>query len=112
MINAAIILFALSAVLGLTILIKWLSQKDASKTVIYSHGIVAAAALALLVAYAYQHPENFPKISLVLFLIAAVTGFYMFYLDLNKRLHPLAVALTHALVAVSAFVLLLLFAFE
>jgi len=58
MINIAIILFALSAVLGLTILIKWLTKKEASKAVIYSHGLVAATALVLLVVYAIQNQEK------------------------------------------------------
>ena len=51
MIYLAIALFAVSAVLGLTILVKWLTKKDASKGVIYSHGIVAAVALVLLIVY-------------------------------------------------------------
>ena len=71
MIYISIILFALSAVLGLSILIKWLTKKDASRTVIYSHGIAAAAALVLLIVYAVQNPENFPKASLILFILAA-----------------------------------------
>jgi len=108
---AAIALFALSAVLGLTILLKWLGKKDASKAVVYSHGIVAAAGLAILVAYALMNPTAFPKISLVLFAIAAVFGFYMFFNDLRKKMSPLAVAFIHALLAVGGFVALLVFVF-
>lgn len=111
MINVAIALFALSAVLGLTILIKWLTKKDASKAVIYSHGIVAALALAVLVVYAVQHPANFPKVSLILFVLAALGGFYMFFNDLKKKPNPLAVAFVHALLAVGGFVMLLAFVF-
>lgn len=104
--------FALSAVLGLTILVRWLTKKDASKGVIYSHGIVAALALALLVIYAIQHPDHFPTISLVLFIISALGGFYMFFRDLAKKNSPMAVAFIHALLAVSGVVTLLLFIFE
>jgi hypothetical protein len=112
MIYFSIIAFALSAVLGLTILVKWLSKKDASRSVVYSHGLAAVVALLLLITYSVQHPDNFPKISLVLFVIAAVAGIYMFVLDLRKKPSPLAIAFTHAMVAVIAFVMLLLFTFS
>lgn len=111
MIYASIVLFALSALLGLIILIKWLTKKDASRGVVYSHGIAAVIALAVLIVYAVQHPDNFPKVSIILFALAAVAGLYMFILDLKKKFSPMAVAFTHALVAVAAFVSLLLFAF-
>ena len=111
MIYTAIGLFALSAVLGLSILIRWLTNKSASKAVIYSHGIAAALALVVLAAFAVQNPDNFPKASLVLFLLSAVVGFYMFFRDLRHKMSPVSVAIAHALVAVSGFVALLLFAF-
>ena len=111
MIYAAIALFAVSAVLGLAILLKWLSKKDASKAVIYSHGAVAATALIILVVYAIQNPSNFPKVSLGLFVVGALVGFYMFINDLRQKMSPMALAFAHALVAVAGFVGLLLFAF-
>jgi hypothetical protein len=111
MINLAIALFALSAALGLTILIKWLTKKDAPKGVIYSHGLVAATALVIIITYAIQNPDNFPKISIVLFVISAIGGFYMFFNDLKKKASPLAIAFIHALLALSGFVTLILFAF-
>jgi drug/metabolite transporter superfamily protein YnfA len=110
MIYLAIILFTLAALLGLTILVKWLTKKAASRAVVYSHGIAAAAGLLLLVIFAVRNPANFPRISLALFLVAAIAGFYMFSLDLKKKAHPMIIAFAHALVAVCGFVLLLLFA--
>ena len=111
MINISIALFALSAVLGMTILVKWLTKKEASKAVIYSHGLVAATALVLLVVYAIQNPENFPQTSIVLFVIAALGGFYMFIRDIQKKASPLAIAFIHALLAVTGLITLLLFVF-
>ncbi|MEO6454293.1 MAG: hypothetical protein ABIN97_09485 [Ginsengibacter sp.] len=104
-------LFALAAVLGLSILIKWLTKKEASRAVIYSHGIAAAAALVLLIVYAVQSPGNFPKASIILFILTALGGFYMFYLDLKKQNSPIAIAVIHALLAVSGLVALLIFVF-
>ncbi len=111
MMYLAIALFALSAVLGVAILWKWMSKQDASKGVIYSHGIVAAGGLGVLVFYALQNPGAFPKVSLILFAVAAVAGFYMFFRDLAKKTSPMGLAFTHALVAVAGFVALLAFVF-
>jgi hypothetical protein len=111
MIYAAITLFALAAILGISILIRWLSNQDASRTVIYSHGLVAATGLVLLIVYSLQHPENFPQVSLILFILGALGGFYLFFTNTMKKTRPVAVAFVHALLAVTAFITLLVFAF-
>lgn len=111
MIYTAIVLFALGAVLGLSMLVKWLGKKGASKTVVYSHGLVGAIALVLLVIYSLQHPDNFPKASLILFVIAALGGFYLFFSSLKKETGSVGLALVHGLLAVCGFIALLLFAF-
>ena len=111
MIYLAIALFAVSAALGLVILIKWLTKKDAPKAVVYSHGIIAALALVLLIGYAIQHPDHFPLISIVIFAVAAIGGFYMFIRSLNNKTSPLIIAFVHALLALSGFISLLLYVF-
>ncbi len=107
MIYLAIVLFALAAAFGLSIFIKWLTRKDASRAVIFTHGGVAAAGLVLLIVYALQHPGAFPKVSLILFVIAALGGFYLFFRDMGKKGRPLPVAVVHALLAVAGFIALL-----
>jgi|SRR5690606_13291148 len=109
MIYFSIILFVLAAITGLSILIKWLTKKDASKAVIYSHGIAAAAGLTLLIIYAVLNPAQFPKISLILFILAAIGGFYMFIRDLQQKASPMFIAFVHALLALSGFIALVLF---
>jgi hypothetical protein len=111
MIYLAIALFAVSAALGLTILIKWLTKKNASKAVVFSHGGIAALALVLLIVYAIQHPDHFPKVSIGIFVIAALGGFYMFFRSMNNKTSPLVIAFVHALLALSGFISLLLFVF-
>ncbi len=108
---ASIVLFAIAAVLGLSILIKWLTKKDVSKGVIYSHGIAAAIGLGLLVVLAVEDPEGYPKAALILLVIAALGGFYMFFRDLQQKMSPYSVAFLHALLAVAGFVALLIYAF-
>jgi uncharacterized membrane protein len=112
MLYLSIALLALTAVLGLTILLKWLMNKNAPRSVVYSHGIVAATALVILLIYAFQHPENFPKASIILFVTAALAGFYMFIGDLKNKPHPIAIAFIHGLVAVAGVIFLLIFAFS
>ena len=106
-----IVLFALAAVLGLSILLKWLSKKDASRSVIYLHGIIAALGLVLLVVYALQNRGSYPQAALILLIIAALGGFYLFFRDLQGKMSAYSIALVHALLAVGGFVALLLFVF-
>lgn len=109
MLHYTILLFAISAVFGLTILISWLKKKNASRAVVYSHGAVAAIALAILIVHAVQNPNNFPLLSIILFLIAALGGFYMFVLDLKKKESPLPLAFLHAILSVAGLVTLIFF---
>ena len=111
LITISIGVFALSAVLGISILIKWLSKKDVSKGVIYAHGIFAALGLVLLVIFALENRESAPNIALILFVIAALGGFYMFFRELQNKMSPYSIAFAHALLAVAGFVSLLFFAF-
>jgi len=111
LIYISIAVFALAAVLGVTILAKWLSKKDVSKGVVYSHGIFAALGLVLLVVYALQNPDGYPNVALILLVIAALGGFYMFFKDLQNKMSPYSIAFVHALLAVAGFVSLLFFAF-
>lgn len=110
MIISSILLFAIAAVLGLLILIKWLGNKNVSRSVVYGHGIFAVLAFVLLLLFAYQHPDHFPSVALILFAIAALAGIYMFIKDLKGKYSPMALAVTHGLVAVAAFISLLIFA--
>ena len=111
MLYLSIILFALAAMLGLAILVNWLSNKNAAKGVIYSHGAIAAIALVLVILYAVENPESFPKAAIILFVLAAIGGFYMFFYNLKTKLRPTRIALLHALLAIAGFVLLLVFSF-
>lgn len=111
MLYASIGLFALAAVTGITILVGWITGKNASWAVIYSHGILAAIGLTLLIVLGVQNPDRFPQLALILFGVAALGGFYMFFRDLKGKESPWSIAGLHALLAVGGFVALLVFAF-
>jgi hypothetical protein len=51
------------------------------------------------------------QLALGIFVVAALGGFLLFALDLKKKQMPSAVVVIHALVAVTAFVLLLVAVF-
>lgn len=112
MVNVAIVIFAVAAVLGLTILLNWMKSKNVSRAVIYSHGIVAASGLILLIIYAIQNPGYIPKASIILFSIAAIGGFFLFFLNTKRNMTPVGIAFIHAAIAISGFITLLIFAFE
>lgn len=111
MLYIAIALFAVAAVVGFIILKNWLTSAETSRTTVYLHGIFAAIALVLLVVYAFQNPANYPKVSIILFVIGALVGFYMFAEDLKKKFSPTWLAIVHALFGVAGFLLLLFFVF-
>ena len=112
MLYAIIAIFALAAVMGLVVAIAIISKKpETPKAAVFAHGGLGATALVLLIVYMLNHPENYPKVSLILFVIAALGGFLLFFNDFaKKKPGPVGLVVVHALVAVTAFVLLLVFA--
>lgn len=108
MLYAIIALFAIAAVLGLIILKNWLTNQDTSRTTVYAHGVFAALGLVLLLVYYFQNGAKTLQTSIILFLIAAIGGFYMFFRDMKGKMSPTWLAVVHGLVAVAAFVFVVL----
>src|SRR5689334_637359 len=104
-------LFGLAAVIGLIILKNWLTSANTSRTVVYAHGVFAAVGLILLLVQTLRNPSSNLKTSLILFLIATIGGFYMFFHDLKGKFSPTWLAIIHALIALSGFIFLLLLVF-
>jgi len=111
MLYTTIALFAAAAIVGFIILKNWLTSATTSRTTVYVHGIFAAIALIILIIYAFQNTSHYPKASIILFLVAALIGFYMFAEDLRKKYSPTWLAVVHALFAVAGFLMLLFFVF-
>jgi len=102
-------LFALAAVLGLILINALIKKRETPKPAVFAHGLLAVTGLGLLIYYAIKNPENYPQVSIILFGVAALGGIYLFYNDMRKKPGPLALAVIHALAAVVAFGLLLVF---
>ena len=109
MLTISVIIFAAAAVFGLLNLIAVLGNKQTSKPVVYTHGILAATALVLLIIFIINSTGSSPIVSLILFIIVALVGFFLFARDISKKSVPKAVALTHGIVAVISFIILLIF---
>lgn len=104
-------LFALAAIIGILIFKNWLTAAHTSRTVVYLHGIFAATALVLLIVFMLRSGAKLLQISVVLFVIAALGGLYMFFRDLKGKFSPVWLAAIHGLLAVAGFLVLIFYAF-
>src|SRR4051794_374718 len=97
-------LFALAAVLGIILIRSLLVPQRPPRAAVYIHGLLAAIGLVLLIAFVLRN-NNSNKLtsSIILFVIAALGGFTLFFRDLKGKLGPVWLAVIHALVAVSGF---------
>ena len=102
-----IILFAIAAVVGITLIIPILKGEKPSRTNVFVHGGVAATALVMLIIKYLEDRAAVPQISVILFVVAALGGIVLFTRDMQKKGLPPGLALIHAGVAVTAFLILL-----
>lgn len=106
MLTVAIILFALAAVIGITLAVMHIKKKTVPITYALPHGIVAATGLVLvLISYVQGHAVV--GLPLLLFIIAALGGFVLFATHFRSRPLPVPLIVIHAVVAVIAFLLLI-----
>jgi len=110
MLVLSIILFAVAAILGLTVAIALFQKKEPSKPVALAHGAVAAAGLVVLILFALQHAHGLLTAAIVLFVVAALGGALLLANDLRKKPGPLALVAVHAAAAAVALVLVLVVA--
>jgi len=109
MLTIAVVLFAAAALGGGTLATLHFRQKGLPMVLAVGHGLLAAAGLVvLIVAVVGGSTGNLLIASLTLFVIAALGGFALFSFHLRRLRLPTPVVLIHGLVAVIAFVLLLI----
>ncbi len=111
MIYTAIAFFALAAILGMILLSFVLRNKETPKAIVFTHGPLAVIGLILLIIYTFRQGPN-PIESIILFTIAAIGGIVLVWKDITHQQVPKWLAIVHGLVAVSGFILLLIFAFN
>ncbi|HYA12824.1 MAG TPA: hypothetical protein VEF33_00635 [Syntrophales bacterium] len=107
-----VILFAIAALGGLTLVYLKFSGQTIPMSLAIIHGLFAAAGLvALIVNVASGIANTLMNISLVLFVIVAIGGFILFSFYVRKKELPNALIAIHGIGAVISFVLLLIAVF-
>jgi hypothetical protein len=103
------VLFALAALGGVYMAAVRLRGAERPPTPIaLVHGAAAAAGLiALIVAVTGANAPAAARTALVVFLVAALGGFFLFAQHVQKKALPIPVVVIHGLVAVAGFVILL-----
>ncbi len=109
MLIAAIVLFVVAAIFGLINLIPILKNRPTPKPSVFIHGGVAAVGLLLVILAVARTAGSLPVSALVLFVIAALGGFVLFGIDMQKRPVPKWLAVLHPVIAAVALVLLIVF---
>lgn len=102
-----VLLFAVAALFGVSLIIPVLQGKTPARGLVFAHGGIAALALVMLLLQFFNSPGTVPQLSLILFVAAALGGFILFSNDLRKKVIPRSLALIHAAAAVVAFLILL-----
>lgn len=108
MLMTALIVFTIAALGGLLLASFVLRDKFAPWIVSLLHAALGATGLVLLLVMAIN--GSFGKrllISLALFLVAALGGFFLASFHLRKKLPPKAIVILHASLAVAGFLVLL-----
>ncbi len=102
----AIVLFAIAALGGIILaIIRFSGREVLPLWLAILHGLVAAAGLVALI-WLVGASHLSAKGSLVLFIVAALGGFLLFANQLRNKAIPIGVMVVHALVAILAFILL------
>lgn len=107
-IYTAIGLFALAAGIGLYLLARVLQKKTIPKGAAILHGLIASAALVLLIIDMIRSGADTVQI-VVLFIITALGGAVLFARDLTGKSLPRSLALVHGALAVTGFIFLLIY---
>jgi hypothetical protein len=109
MLEVAAVLFALAALGGIVLAVLHLKTKGAPIPLALVHGVLAAAGLVLLIIGVTQMASaGTAGVALAIFVIAALGGFVLFSMHLLKKRLPPGLIVVHGLVAVVAFVVLLI----
>ena len=100
--------FAVAALGGVFLAVRHLRGLALPGSVAVIHGVAAATALVLLaIAVVMNDLGGGATVALVIFVVAALGGFYLASFHLRGERHPTPIVLGHGLIAVVAFLTLL-----
>lgn len=107
MLTTAVVVFAIAAVGGVILALHVLRNKLAPWLLSIVHALLGAAGIVLLLLTVLEGASQLALWSLVLFVVAALGGFFLASRHAKSKLPPKGVVVVHAVVAVVAFGLLL-----
>jgi hypothetical protein len=108
-IHSAIVIFGLTAMVGMYLLSLILRNKTTPKGVSMLHGFFAITGLIILIVYAYLNPPG-PLPSIVSFGLAAMGGLFLVYRDVTGKPIPKWLGIVHGFIAITGYILLILYA--
>lgn len=109
MLTTAIVLFLVTALLGLALLIAVLQDKVIPFKALLLHGLFAAIALLLVVFYLFKAGSSpLVIVGLGLLLLAALLGLIVANLNIDNKIVAKLLAVVHPLFAVIGLILLII----
>jgi FtsH-binding integral membrane protein len=106
----SVLFFCAAALLGITLLIYVMRNKNTPKALVFSHGFFATVGLLLLIIFALLQNTNLLGVA-ILFIAAAAGGFILSVRDLLGKPIPKWLAIGHGVLALLGVVLLLVIGF-
>jgi FtsH-binding integral membrane protein len=106
--EVSLIFFAMAALLGLFLLSRILRNLETPKGISIFHGLSASTGLILLIIYACINQREDLFVFVAIFVAAALGGLILIYRDLKGKSIPKPLALLHGVLAVSAFVTMII----
>jgi len=103
---AITVCFILAALLGAYLISFILRNKNTPKGVALVHGPLAVLGFILLFFYLVLYSGH-PWVSFIIFFIAAMGGFMLMFRDITGKSLPKWFALTHGIVALCGFIVLI-----
>ena len=104
MLTYAVLVFVLAALAGATLAVKRFRDQALPTPLALAHGLAGAVGLVLLaLAVLPGGAPAFARIGLVVLVVAALGGFFLFSFHLRQKAPPIGVVVVHALAAVAGF---------
>lgn len=112
MLVLAIVLFLAAVVCGIAMLIAILQGNSPNKIIKYLHGGFAAAALIIVIVYAFSfmsEPSSLLTTSVTILVFAALGGLTLFIMERKNKPIPKIFAVIHPLVAIAGLIGLIIY---
>ena len=104
----ALVLFALAALGGVTMaVIRFRGAERPPTALALAHGALAAAGLIALIVAVMGATPGLGRTALLVLIVAALGGFFLFAMHMQKKALPIPLMVVHALVAVVGFLILI-----